>query len=101
MSRLLAGHDSIVVSGTVENQVLFYDRFEHVILLSTPVSVLLDRVRSRSNNPYGRSAQDQNEISGYVKTVEPLLRRGATLELDGTRPVRALADALEPLMRTY
>lgn len=101
MSHLLAEHHSIVVSGTVENQGLFYDRFEHVILLSAPVDVLLDRARSRTNNPYGKAARDQREIRGYVETVEPLLRRGATLELDGTRPVADLANVLERLMRTH
>jgi shikimate kinase len=100
MMRLLAEHDDIVVSGTTENQSLFYDQFEHIILLSAPVHILLDRVRSRTNNPYGRTAEDQMEIRGHVETVEPLLRRGATLELDGTRPVPDLADILERLIRT-
>ena len=34
-------------------------------------------------------------ISG---TVEPLLRRGATLELDGEQPVDELADAIENMI---
>jgi hypothetical protein len=33
-----------------------------------------------------------------VETVEPLLRRGATLELDGQRPASELADAIEQLV---
>lgn len=98
MTQLLAEHDAIVVSGTVENQGLFYDRFDHVILLTAPVDVLLDRVRTRTTNTYGRTAQDQRQIRGYVETVEPLLRRGASLELDGTRPVGDLADSLERLL---
>ena len=98
MTQLLAEHDAIVVSGTVENQGLFYDRFDHVILLTAPVDVLLDRVRTRTNNTFGKTAQDQRQIRGYVETVEPLLRRGATLELDGTRPLRELADLLEGLL---
>jgi shikimate kinase len=98
MTQLLAEHDALVVSGTVENQGLFYDRFDHVILLSAPVDVLLDRVRTRTNNTFGKTAQDQRQIRGYVETVEPLLRRGATLELDGTRPLRELADLLEGLL---
>jgi hypothetical protein len=30
----------------------------------------------------GNDPGQQAEIAGYVETVEPLLRRGATLELD-------------------
>lgn len=98
ITRLLDEHETVVVSGTVENQGKFYDRFAHVVLLSAPLDVLLDRVRTRINNPYGRTDQDRAEISGYVATVEPLLRRGASLELDGTRPVTELADIVEGLL---
>jgi hypothetical protein len=31
MERLLSGHQDVVVSGTVENQVRFYNRFEHIV----------------------------------------------------------------------
>ena len=98
MTRFLDEQPDVVVSGTVENQALFYDRFEHVILLSAPVDVLLARARNRATNPYGRTLEQQAEIRGYVETVEPLLRRGATLELDGTRSVADLADVVESLM---
>ena len=97
MSELLDRHDDVVVSGAVENQGRFYDRFEHVVLLSAPVEVLVERVATRTNNPYGRSAEQQAEIRQYVVDVEPLLRRGATLELDGRLPVGELADVIEAL----
>lgn len=98
MGRFLAGNPSVVVSGTVPNQVGFYDRFEHVILLSVPLEVLLDRVKRRQNNPYGKSAEEQREIQRYLDEVEPLLRRGASLELDGRRPVGELADTVQALV---
>jgi shikimate kinase len=95
MHRLLASHADLVVSGTVENQGRFYEEFEHVVLLSAPLPVLLARVRTRTNNPYGSTPDQQAELAGYVATVEPLLRRGATLELDGRRPTSDLADVVE------
>jgi len=98
MDRLLARHPDVIVSGTVENQGHFYDRFEHVVLLSAPLDVLFERVSRRSNNPYGKTPEQRAEIAGYVQTVEPLLRRGATLELDGQRPIFELADVVERLV---
>ena len=103
MSALLAEHPTIAVSGTVSNQGLFYDRFEHVVYLHAPLEVLLDRVRSRTHNPYGKAAEQQADITRYVAEVEPLIRRSATLELDGRRPVDDLADqgrALPALLLT-
>ncbi|MGY1857820.1 AAA family ATPase [Modestobacter sp. SYSU DS0290] len=98
MDRLLATHPEVVVSGTVDNQGRFYNRFEHVVLLSAPLDVLLERVRTRENNPYGKTIEQQAEMARYLHEVEPLLRRGASLELDGRRPVAELADVLEELL---
>ncbi len=99
MTDLLGERAEVVDSGTVDNQGRFYDRFDHVVLLSAPLPVLLDRLRTRSNNPYGQTAAQRAEVEGYVTEVEPLLRRGATVELDGRRPVSELADAVEELLR--
>ena len=68
------------------------------MLLSAPLPVLLARVAGRTDNPYGTSEQDRAEIAHHVSTVQPLLRRGATLELDATRPVGDLADTVESLL---
>ncbi len=92
---LLDAHPSIVVSGTVENQGDYYDRFDRVVLLSAPLDILLARVAARTDNPYGQTEEQRNEIRRHVAEVEPLLRRGAHVELDGTRPLTDLADAVE------
>jgi dephospho-CoA kinase len=97
MDQLLASHLEVVVSGTVENQGRFYDRFEHVVLLSAPLDVLVERVKRRTDNPYGATAEQRAEIARYLDTVEPLLRGGASLELDGRRSIAELADVIERL----
>jgi len=97
MARLLADHDDVVVSGTTDNQGSFYDRFEHVVLLSVPVEILLERVARRTDNPYGRTADDQEEIRRLTTEVEPLLRQTADVEIDGREPVEVLADTVERL----
>jgi hypothetical protein len=63
-----------------------------------PLDVLLGRVRRRTANPYGRTAEQQAEIVRYVTEVEPLIRSTATRELDATRPVAVLADEVEALL---
>ncbi|HEY3924440.1 MAG TPA: AAA family ATPase [Acidothermaceae bacterium] len=98
MNAFLRDHGDVFVAGTVENQGSFYDRFDHVVLLSAPLHVLLARVTSRTNNPYGKTAQQRAAIASYIETVEPILRRGASLELDAQRPASALADSIEDLV---
>ena len=76
----------------------FYVNATWPSVLSAPLEILLQRVTTRTTNPYGRSPAQRAEIAHYVDTVEPLLRRGATLELDGRQPVAALAATLEELL---
>lgn len=94
MNALLAEHADVVVSGTAENQARFYDRFEHIVLLSAPIDVLIERIATRTNNPYGHTADQQRDVRRYVREIEPLLRKGASVELDGRRAVADLADAV-------
>jgi shikimate kinase len=100
MSALLAQHTTIAVSGTAQSQGRFYDRLEYVIYLHVPLEVLLERVRVRTNNPYGKTAEQQADIARFVAEVEPLIRRTATLELDGLLTISELADRVESCLRS-
>jgi shikimate kinase len=99
MASFLERHPDVIVSGTVENQGRFYDRFDDIVLLHAPLDVLLDRTAKRTDNPYGKTAEHRAEIAHYTEQVVPLLRRSASLELDGRRPVNELADELEYLLK--
>ncbi|MDN5725563.1 MAG: ATP-binding protein [Propionibacteriales bacterium] len=100
MRALLDDQQTVAVCGTAENQGEFYDQFDHVAYLVAPLEVLLDRVRRRTTSPYGKTPQQQADITRYVAEVEPLIRRSATIELDARRPVEDLTDQAATLMNT-
>jgi dephospho-CoA kinase len=97
IDRLLAEHDggALFVSGCVANQGRFYPRFDAVVLLSAPAEVILERVAGRDTNDYGKSEAEREWILRDLATVEPLLRAGATAEIDTRAPLRLVADELE------
>jgi len=82
----------LFVQGTTRNQGLFYSRFHHIVLLSAPAEVLAERLTTRTTNPYGKDPAELAETLEYQKTVEPLLRSAATLEVVTTVPVAQVAD---------
>jgi dephospho-CoA kinase len=88
---------TLFVSGTVSNQGRFYDRFDEIVLLSAPAEVLLERIDSRTTNPFGKSAEERERILADVADVEPLLRATCTVELDATQPVEAVVARLAAL----
>ena len=82
----------LFVQGTTRNQVLFYPRFDHIILLSAPPEILAKRLAARTTNRYGKDPAELAETLLYQQTVEPLLRASATLEVVTTIPVARVAD---------
>lgn len=88
----LAGDETLFISGCAENQVKFYPQLTDIILLSAPRDVLVERLRTRMNNPYGKRPEELEEVLGYVDTVEPLLRRGATHEIDTSAPLERVVE---------
>ncbi|MFI5833967.1 AAA family ATPase [Micromonospora sp. NPDC051300] len=99
VAALLDGHHTghLFVAGCKSNQGRLYPRFDQVVLLSAPAEVLLARVAARTDNPYGRRADERAEILRNLAEVEPLLRATATAEIDATAPVGAVVGHLERL----
>ena len=56
--------------------------------------MLIDRLTTRSNNPYGKLPAELAETLRWVETVEPLLRAAATLEIDTTAPLDEVVQAI-------
>ncbi len=68
--------------------------FDYRVLLTAPRSVLVGRLRTRTNNSYGRDELELAQILTDLDEVEPLLRRSADLILSATAPTAQLADSL-------
>ena len=78
----------------MRNQSAFYDRFDAIVLLSAPADVILDRVARRTTNDYGKTPLERAMILDDLASIEPLLRKDCTHELDASRP---LADIVADL----
>jgi dephospho-CoA kinase len=100
VAELLDGHrcGHLFVAGCKSNQGRFYPLFDHIVLLSAPVEVLLARIAARTNNPYGKSQRERDLIRSHVELVEPRLRATATVEIDASLPLAAVVRRLEALV---
>lgn len=99
ITSLLDGHEDgqLYVGGCKTNQGKFYPRFDHVALLSAPAHIILERVTTRSTNPYGKTREEREQILGYLADIEPRLRATATIEIDASAPLLDVVDQLERL----
>ena len=81
---LLSTEDSDVVflSGCAMNMGKFLPQFDHIVLLSAPAEVIVERLGTRSNNPYGKQPDQIARVLSLLETVEPSLRRAAGHEID-------------------
>jgi hypothetical protein len=93
IGELLAIEDAgvLFVAGWEEDQVSFHRRFDLIILLSAPAGVLLERLASRTTNPYDKAPGELGRVLDDRRTVEPLLRKAADHEIRTTMPLSEVA----------
>ena len=85
----------LFVSGCAPNQGAFYAQLDHVILLSAPPDVIVERLTNRTNNPFGKRPGEIERVLELQRTIEPLLRRRADHEIDTGRPLdQVVAEVL-------
>ncbi|MEU6860747.1 AAA family ATPase [Glycomyces sp. NPDC046736] len=89
-----AGEEPLFVSGCAPNQGRFYPDFDRVVLLSAAPEVVRRRLLGRTGNPYGKGPGELEQALRDQAEVEPLLRNGATLEIDTDAPLAAVVDRL-------
>ena len=72
----------------------------HIVLLTAPRIVLIERLSSRTTNGYGKTPDELARVLQHVETVEPLLRRAASVEVDTSVPLDQVLQLVEDAVRT-
>ncbi len=89
----------LFISGCCSNQSKFYKYFDHVVLLSTSLETILDRVSKRQSNTYGKTVEERNEIIWNFENIQPLLKEKADIEYDTQKlNIEQITDALTNLI---
>ncbi|HET9722686.1 MAG TPA: AAA family ATPase [Actinomycetota bacterium] len=91
--------DALFVIGSDDSQVLFYPDFDHIVLLSAPRAVMLERLASRTNNPFGKSPDELAKILADLQRYEPAMRRSATHEIDTSQSLDRVVEEILRLVR--
>jgi shikimate kinase len=86
--------DVLFVAGCEENQVKFHSQFDHIILLSAPIESLAQRLATRTNNPFGKSAVEYHRILADLAEVEPRLRTIADCEIGTMKPLNEVVEEI-------
>jgi dephospho-CoA kinase len=96
MQDLLSTEDTDVlfVSGCAENMPKFFPQFDLIVLLSAPSSVIVERLRTRTTNQYGKRPEEVARVLSLVESIEPQLRRAAGYEIDTSVPLEEVVRTL-------
>lgn len=96
IQNLLSSEDGDVLflAGTAANQGKFHPHFDHIILLTAPVDVIVERLATRTNNPYGTTPRTLARVLHHLKTVEPRLRKAAGHEIDTSAPLEKVVESV-------
>jgi dephospho-CoA kinase len=100
IAALLATEDTdiLFVAGCEENQVRFHPQFDHVILLSAPVEILLLRLAARTSNTFGKAPEERRRVLDDAAAIEPRLRKIADHEIVTTTPLHEVVTTILQLV---
>jgi thymidylate kinase len=92
VAALLSDHKGkmLFFAGCSEEQAAF--EWDRQILLTAPAEVLLRRLLSRTDNPFGKAEAERQKILSDLRDFEPLLRQTASAVIDATQPLSAVVD---------
>jgi dephospho-CoA kinase len=88
--------DLLFVSGCAANIGKFLPQFDHVVLLSAPAEVIVERLTTRTTNTYGKRPEEVARTLELIETIEPRLRRVAGHEIDASA---SLAEVVATVLR--
>lgn len=94
VSRPTSDVSALFLSGCARNMPKFYPQLDAIVLLSAPPETLIERLRTRTTNNYGKTPEELAAVLENLRIVEPLLRRIATLELDARIPIDDLVESV-------
>lgn len=87
--------DLLFVSGCAANMGKFLPQFGHVVLLSAPAEVIVERLTTRTTNTYGKRPEEVARTLELMEAIEPRLRRVAGHVIDASAPLdEVVADIL-------
>ncbi|MBX2999864.1 MAG: AAA family ATPase [Caldilineaceae bacterium] len=89
----------LFVSGCAANMGKFLRQFDQIILLSAPAPVIAERLRTRTNNPYGKDPIEIERVLALKESVEPRLRDVANHEIDTTASLEQVMSSLLHLVQ--
>jgi shikimate kinase len=89
----------LFVAGSDDDQARFYPDFEHIVLLSAPRNVIVERLEARTNNPFGKRPDELAKALADLDTFEPMMRRSASHEIDTSKPLDRVIDEILGLIQ--
>jgi dephospho-CoA kinase len=97
IQTLLSTEDAemLFLGGCAANMRKFLSQFDLVVLLSAPKDIIVERLRTRTSNTYGKHPAEVARVLEQVESVEPLLRRIADCEINTSA---SLAQVVETML---
>ena len=92
------GDEALFVAGCASNQGRFHSEFDHVVLLTPPAQVTLERLAARTTNPFGKDPDERAKILADKTNVEPMLRAAADLVIETAEPIETTVQRMLELL---
>lgn len=89
----------IFLAGTASNQSRLYVDLDCVIALTAPLSVMKERIKSRTDNPFGKSETEWEKIEKDTMEFEERIKKSSDYVIDTSQPLEDTVKKIERLIQ--
>ena len=94
LQKILKDHENIGLCGTASNLKNFFSLFDKIFVLVIDQPELAERLNNRTNNPFGKSAEEQADIFSWHKWYEESLIKQGAQTIDATLPLNEVVELI-------
>jgi dephospho-CoA kinase len=87
-------YSSLFLCGVSHNQATFYSLFDKIFLLWLDTSTIIQRLTSRTNNPFGKSPGDLEAVLGWHDEFQNKVQAAGAIVIDGNQSVSVVAQQI-------
>lgn len=88
LEKLLSSNESgLIFCGISDNQQEFYKYFDKIILLKTDIDTNVNRLRNRTNNPFGKRPGDIELVKMNHDVFQESMEQQGAIVIDANQPL--------------
>ena len=86
--------ETLFICSITANQAKFYGDFDKIFLLTAPDEIIIERLKTRTNNPFGKHPVEQYRVLSGHEVFDSELKAFGAISIDSIQSIEKVVDQI-------